>query len=53
MSSSRAKAGAGIGLGNVIAVVMSWSVNNSVLWAILHGILGWFYVIYYLLGGGH
>lgn len=39
----------GIGLGNVIAVVISWSVNHSVLWAIIHGIFGWFYIIYYLI----
>jgi uncharacterized membrane protein len=36
----------GIGLGTIIAVVISWSRNKSVLWAIIHGILGWFYVIY-------
>jgi hypothetical protein len=39
----------GIGLGNIIAVVISWSVNHSVLWAIIHGIFGWFYIIYYLI----
>jgi hypothetical protein len=39
----------GIGLGTVIAVVISWSRNKSILWAIIHGILGWFYVIYALL----
>ncbi|WP_439131188.1 hypothetical protein [Polaribacter sp.] len=37
----------GIGLGSVIAVVISWSRNESILFAILHGILSWFYVIYY------
>lgn len=36
---------AGIGIGTVIAVVLSWSTNHSLLWAILHGICGWFYVI--------
>jgi len=39
----------GIGLGSVIAVVLSWERNKSVLWAILHGIFGWFYVIYYVI----
>jgi hypothetical protein len=38
--------GPGIGLGTIIAVVVSWSRNKSILWAIIHGILGWFYVIY-------
>ncbi|MHB0755984.1 hypothetical protein [Polaribacter sp. M15] len=37
----------GIGLGSVIAVVISWSRNESILLAILHGIFSWFYVIYY------
>lgn len=42
----------GISLGTAIAVVISWSVNNSILWCILHGIFSWFYVIYYALGFG-
>jgi hypothetical protein len=37
----------GIGLGGAIAVAISWSRNNSILWAIIHGLFGWFYVIYY------
>jgi len=41
--------GPGIGLGTIIAVVISWSRNKSILWAIVHGILGWIYVIYALL----
>ncbi|MEP6711638.1 MAG: hypothetical protein ABJA37_04435 [Ferruginibacter sp.] len=39
----------GIGLGTIIAVVISWSRNKSILWAIIHGILGWLYVIYAIL----
>jgi hypothetical protein len=39
---------AGIGLGSAIAVAISWSLNKSVLWAIIHGVLSWFYVIYYM-----
>lgn len=37
----------GIGLGCVIAVVTSWDRNKSILWALIHGILGWLYVIYF------
>lgn len=37
----------GVGLGSVIAVVASWSRNQSILWAILHGIFSWLYVIYF------
>jgi hypothetical protein len=39
----------GIGLGSVIAVVCSWHRNRSILWAILAGILSWFYVIYFAM----
>ncbi|RIJ37853.1 hypothetical protein D1627_08995 [Pontibacter oryzae] len=39
----------GVGLGAVIAVVASWSRNASILWAILHGLFSWFYVIYFAL----
>lgn len=34
-------------LGCSLAVAISWSVNKSILWAMLHGIFSWFYVIYY------
>lgn len=37
----------GVGLGSIIAVVASWDRNKSILWAILHGIFGWLYVIYF------
>ena len=38
----------GIGLGSIIAVVASWSRNKSILWAIVHGLLGWIYVVYFV-----
>ena len=38
---------AGIGLGSAIAVTISWSLHKSILWAIVHGVLSWFYVLYY------
>ena len=41
--------GPSVGLGTIIAVVVSWSRNKSILWAIVHGILGWLYVIYAIL----
>ena len=40
---------AGIGLGSAIAVAISWSLNKSIVWAIIHGVLSWLYVIYYAL----
>lgn len=39
----------GIGLGSAIAVVCSWERNRSILWAILAGILSWFYVVYFAM----
>jgi hypothetical protein len=39
----------GVGLGSVLAVVLSWDRNNSILLAIIHGIFSWLYVIYYAL----
>ena len=47
MSSAREGARAGIGLGSAVAVAISWSLHKSILWAILHGIFSWLYVIYY------
>ena len=38
---------AGIGLGSAIAVAISWSLHKSIIWAIVHGFLGWFYVIWH------
>ena len=40
---------AGIGMGSVLACTISWSLNHSLLWAILHCIFGWFYVVYYAI----
>ena len=37
----------GLSMGAALAVAISWSVNKSILWAIVHGVFSWFYVIYY------
>jgi hypothetical protein len=39
----------GFSIGNALAVTISWSINKSILWAILHGLFGWFYVVYYAI----
>ena len=39
----------GISLGMAIAVAISWSNYNSILWAIIHGLLNWLYVIYFAI----
>ena len=48
-SDSNTYVSGGIGLGSAIAVAISWSINKSILWCILHGIFSWFYVIYYAI----
>ena len=42
-----AAAKAGVGFGTALAITISWSTNHSILWAIIHGVLSWIYVIYY------
>jgi hypothetical protein len=39
----------GVSFGSALAIAISYSANHSILWAIVHGILGWLYVIYYAL----
>lgn len=39
----------GVSLGCVIAVVLSFCKWHSIGWVIVHGILGWIYVVYYLI----
>jgi hypothetical protein len=49
MADNRSSCGCGIGVGGVIAILLSWSVNHSVLWAAFHAFCGWLYVIYWLI----
>ncbi len=39
----------GASFGTALAIVISWSVNHSILWAIVHGLFSWFYVLYFAL----
>ena len=45
-------ASSGISFGCALAIAISWSINHSIFWAIVHGICSWFYVVYYALGRG-
>ena len=38
---------AGVVIGIALAMIISWERNKSILWAVIHGLLGWLYVIYY------
>jgi len=49
MSKTKEAARAGITMGSALAITISWSINHSILWAIVHGFLSWLYVIYFAL----
>ncbi len=40
---------AGISFGSCLAIVISYTAWHSIPWAIFHGILGWLYVLYYII----
>lgn len=40
----------GVSFGSALAMAISYTTNKSILWAIIHGILGWLYVIYFCFG---
>ncbi len=39
----------GIGLGNLVAAFLSWSMYKSIGWVIIHGFLGWIYLVYWAI----
>jgi hypothetical protein len=46
MSNQRSAATAGIGFGSALAMILSFQLNHSILWAVVHGVCSWFYVGY-------
>lgn len=49
MSAGKEVARSGVGIGAALAISISWSSNHSIIWAIIHGVFSWFYVVYYAL----
>ena len=49
MNTGRHVVTAGVSFGSALAMVISWTANKSLLWAIVHGLLSWLYVVYYAL----
>ncbi len=49
MTKGQEAAKAGISFGTALAIAISWGQNHSILWAIVHGVLSWFYVVYFAL----
>jgi hypothetical protein len=39
----------GLSFGSALAIVISYTAHQSILWAIIHGFFSWFYVIYFVL----
>jgi hypothetical protein len=39
----------GISMGSALSMILSFDKWHSILWAILHGLCSWIYVIYYAL----
>lgn len=39
----------GISFGCALAMVISYTNWHSIFWAIIHGLLGWIYVIYFII----
>ena len=39
----------GITFGSALAMVISYTTWHSVGWAIIHGLLGWLYVLYFVI----
>jgi hypothetical protein len=51
MSKQGNAATAGLSMGSALAMILSFQLNHSILWAIVHGISSWFYVIYHAYKG--
>ncbi len=47
MSQHTEAAKAGITFGTAPAIAVSWGQHKSILWAIVHGLLSWLYVVHY------
>lgn len=39
----------GLSMGAALAMICSFSINHSILWAVVHGVLSWIYVIYFAI----
>ena len=50
---TRSTATAGISLGGAMAAIISYAKWKSFWWMFVHGVLGWFYIIYYYLLAGY
>ena len=49
MMNSKEAAKHGVSFGTALAIAISWSQHGSILWAMIHGLFSWLYVIYFAL----
>ena len=46
MATRENAATAGLSMGSALAMILSFQLNHSILWALVHGVFSWFYVIF-------
>lgn len=39
----------GISFGSALAMLLSYVEHKSIFWAVIHGILSWIYVVYFII----
>src|SRR5438477_12167272 len=39
----------GVSFGSALAIAISYTTNHSIVWAIIHGVFSWLYVVYFAL----
>jgi hypothetical protein len=49
MDTRREVVRSGITFGTALAMAISFNLNQSVLWAIVHGLFSWLYVLYFVI----
>jgi hypothetical protein len=53
MATSDNAATAGLSMGAALATILSFQLNHSIVWAIVHGVCSWVYVIYRAIKGNY
>ena len=53
MSQENRTVSSGLSMGAAFSLMLSWTTWHSFWWAILHGVLSWFYVGYFFLYADH
>ncbi len=53
MATSDNAATAGLSMGAALAMILSFQLNHSIVWAIVHGVCSWLYVIYRAIKGNY